>query len=261
MSAPKPLRLALLGYGKMGKAVKAAALDRGHSIAVIVDPAGGAGVDSLAGSGAQVAVDFTTGEGVIENVRAASAAGLDLVVGTTGWNDRIAEAAALVQDAGTAMIHAPNFAIGVHLFRKVVEEAAALVDRIDLYDVRISETHHTEKMDAPSGTAIHLAESILARLSSKDGWRAAAGDAGVSAAGAAGENKPDPRHLYVSSTRSGDVPGTHVVSFEGPLDRIELKHEALDRSVFAHGAVMAAEWVHGRSGTFTIDDLFSGKDA
>lgn len=262
MSAPRPLELALLGYGKMGSAVEAAAVARGHSIVAIIDPSLGespAPSTSLANSGALVAIDFSTGEAVLENIRTAAEAGIDLVVGTTGWNDRIDEAEALVARAGTGMIHAPNFAIGVHLFRKIVEEAAALVDRIDLYDVRISEAHHAQKLDAPSGTAIHLAESILARLSSKDGWQASDEDAGTGPSANATEER-DPRRLYLTSTRSGETPGTHVVSFEGALDRIELRHEALDRTVFAHGAVMAAEWVHGRTGTFTIDDFFSGED-
>lgn len=269
MSTPKPLKLALLGYGKMGQAVEAAAVARGHSIVAIIDPAQATRPNNLKGSGAQVAIDFTTGEAVLENIQAATEAGLDLVVGTTGWNEQLDQAEALVAQAGTGMIHAPNFAIGVHLFRKVVEEATALVDRIDLYDVRISEAHHAHKIDAPSGTAIHLAEAILSRLRAKDSWQASDGssDADPSADGgadsspsAAGEPELDPRRLYVTSTRSGETPGTHVVSFEGELDRIELKHEALDRSVFAHGAVMAAEWVHGRAGTFTIDDFFSRED-
>lgn len=271
MSTPKPLELALLGYGKMGQAVEAAAVARGHSIVAIIDPSPGTGPakgsgptpgtrpNTLEGSGAQVAIDFTTGAAVLENIRAATEAGLDLVVGTTGWGEQLDQAEALVAQAGTGMIHAPNFAIGVHIFRKIVEEAAALVDRIDLYDVRISEAHHAQKLDAPSGTAIHLAEAILSRLRSKDSWQVSDGGSDADAS-AAGEQELDPRRLYVTSTRSGETPGTHVVSFEGELDRIELKHEALDRSVFAHGAVMAAEWVHGRAGTFTIDDFFSGED-
>jgi len=253
MNASNPLRLALLGYGKMGRAVEAAALERGHTIVAIIDPAGGTepemDLDRLATSRTQVAIDFTTGGAVLDNVGAASSAGVGLVVGTTDWSESIEAAKSLVEEAGIGMIHAPNFAIGVHLFRRVVEEAAMLVDRIDLYEVRISEAHHQHKLDAPSGTAVQLAESILARLRSKDTWQAA------------GDSGPDSRRLDVSSTRSGETPGTHVVSFEGALDRIELKHEALDRSVFAHGAVLAAEWVHGRRGWFTIDDLFSEEDS
>jgi 4-hydroxy-tetrahydrodipicolinate reductase len=249
MSA-SPLRIALLGYGKMGRAVESVARDRGHAIVAIIDPAQGSGPDILETSGAQVAIDFSTGDAVLANVRAASAAKVDMVLGTTGWSESLTEAKQLVDRAGTAMIHAPNFAIGVHIFRKIVTQAAALVDRIDLYDVRISEVHHEHKLDAPSGTAIQLAEVILARLKSKDSWQAFRSD---------DDHEADPRQLPVSSTRSGETPGTHVVSFEGALDRIELKHEALDRSVFAQGAVLAAEWVQGRKGTFTIDDLFSGE--
>jgi 4-hydroxy-tetrahydrodipicolinate reductase len=247
-----PLRLAILGYGKMGRAIEVAARERGHTLATIIDPALGTGLESLAESGAQVAIDFSTGEAVVDNVAAASDAGIGLVVGTTGWNHRMTAAKILVEQAGTGMIYAPNFAIGVHIFRKVVEAAAALVDRVDLYDVLISEAHHEHKIDAPSGTAIHLAEAVLARMKSKDGWHAQPEEDGA---------LPDPRQLRVSSTRAGETPGTHIVSFEGKLDRIELKHEALDRSVFALGAVMAAEWVHGRSGWFTIDDFFSKDDS
>jgi 4-hydroxy-tetrahydrodipicolinate reductase len=156
-----------------------------------------------------------------------------------------------VARARTGMIHSPNFSLGVHIFRKVVEEAASLVDTLGLYDVRISEDHHRHKVDAPSGTAIHLAEALLSHMRSKDHWRAQ---------DPTQENKPDPTGIFVSSTRAGDTPGTHTVSFEGELDRIELRHEALDRSVFAQGAVVAAEWVYGRSGTFTIDNLFSKDD-
>jgi len=249
MTSSNPLRLALLGYGKMGRAVETAALERGHSIAAIIDPAQGeAYSDELARSGAQVAIDFTTGSAVIDNVREMASAGLDLVVGTTGWDDRVAEAHRIVKGSEIGMIHSPNFAIGVHIFRKVVELAASLVDQVGLYDVGVSESHHQQKLDTPSGTAIHIAEAILVRMRAKDDWEKGPP-----------HGASDPGRLYVSSTRSGEIPGTHVVSFEGPLDRIYLKHEALDRSVFAQGAVIAAEWVHGRRGMFTIDDFFSGE--
>ena len=249
MKDPTPLSLALLGYGRMGREVQTVAESRGHTVVTIVDPGKGESLEALADSGAEVAIDFTVPSAVLGNVRAAADAGLDLVIGTTGWADDLPSVTRAVEDAGVGLLHAPNFALGVHLFRRLVQEALRLSERVGGFRPAISETHHVHKLDSPSGTAIHLAEALLDVSSTRNRWEA--GDE---------PPEPDPEAVYVSSRRKGEVTGTHTVTFQGALERLEFTHEALDRSVFAHGAVRAAEWIRGRSGVHTIDDLF-GEDA
>lgn len=246
--APNPIDLALFGAGRMGREVEAVALERGHRIALRLDRASnpdGAGITPEALGDARVAIDFTTGGSVLPNVRAAAAAGIGVVVGTTGWDaDREAVETA-VRQAGTGLLHAPNFSLGMLLFMRIVDEAARLVDGVGGYDVHLWEAHHRHKADHPGGTARRLAESLVARLGGKRSW-----DASLP------PGEPvDPETLQVAVLRAGEIPGTHAVGVEGPDDRIEIRHEARSRRGFARGAVLAAEWLAGRSGVFTLDDL------
>jgi len=224
-----------------------AAEARGHHVVTVVDPTDGEGIDTLTDSGAKVAIDFSVPGAVRTNAEAVAGAGLDLVIGTTGWHEDLDPVTRIVEAGGTGMLHAPNFALGVHLFRRVIEEAIRLAERVGSFAVQVRESHHRHKLDSPSGTAIHLAEAIIARSETRTRWEVGPPPA-----------DPNPRILYISSRREGEITGTHTVVLQGDLERMEFTHEALDRAVFADGAVRAAEWLRGRTGVFTIDDLFSG---
>lgn len=249
------LTLALLGTGRMGEAVEAAAARAGHRVGVRLGrDALDRGPEAVAAAleGADVAVDFTHGDQVPDSVEAAARAGVALVVGTTGWS---VEEAGLerVEAAGRGVVHGPNFSLGVHVFVKLAREAARLVDAVGGYDVHLEEAHHRFKKDHPSGTAIRVAETLLRELDGKDRWELGPF-----------QGPPEPRTLYVTSARAGHIPGTHTVGMEGVWDRLELRHEARGREGFAQGAVRAAEWIRGRTGVFTfeevVEDLLSSRE-
>ncbi len=238
------MRIALLGYGKMGREVEAAARAQGHEVTAVLDDAAGASRGSL--EDAEVAVDFTTPDAAVPNIVKTSTLGLDLVVGTTGWYNRLDEARAAVDRAGTGLVWAPNFSLGVQLFVRLAREAGRLADGLDEYDVSVHETHHRHKVDHPSGTGIRLADVLVDAVRRKDRWQAGPP-----------EGKPDPDVLWVTSSRVGEVPGTHVISLEGPDDAVELKHTARGRSGFARGAVSAASWIRGRKGFYGLEDMLA----
>lgn len=238
------MKLALVGYGRMGRAVEGVATEEGHEIVARLDD--GDALDRKALSGAEVAIDFTLPDAALPNIRSVAAAGVDMVVGTTGWYDRLDEARAAVEDAGTGLVYAPNFSLGVQLFFRLAERLGSLVDALDAYDVHVHEAHHRHKVDHPSGTARRLAEILVETMGRKDGWKEGPP-----------QGAPDPETLWVTSARAGEIPGTHVVGVEGPDDRIELVHEARGRTGFARGAVAAAAWIRGRKGFYTIDDMLA----
>lgn len=240
------MRVALVGYGRMGRAVEAEARVAGHTVVARFDPnETSADAPTLADALAEadVAVDFSVAEQVVATAGAAAEAGVDLVVGTTGWGpDTLEELVSASERIG--IVHAPNFSVGVHVFLRLAREAGRLVDAVGGYDVHVHEVHHRHKRDHPSGTARHLADLLVDVLSGKRLWRPGPPD-----------EVADPETLYVTSVRSGEVPGIHVVGIEGSHDRIELRHEARGREGFARGAVRAAEWVRGRPGLFTFDQV------
>jgi 4-hydroxy-tetrahydrodipicolinate reductase len=240
------MRLALIGYGRMGHAVEAVAGERGHDVVARLDQGDAITRESLAS--AQVAIDFTLPHSLVDNVRAVATAGTDLVIGTTGWYDRTDEVRKAVEDGGIGAVWAPNFSLGVQLFFRLAREAARLVDALDEYDLHVHEEHHRHKVDHPSGTARTLAEIMVAGVARKTAWRE--GPA---------EGAPDPATLWVTSARVGDVPGTHDLALEGPDDSILLRHVARGRTGFARGAVSAAEWVNGRTGFHSIDDMLADR--
>ena len=238
------MRIALLGYGRMGRAVEAVALEEGHEVVARIDSA--RGVSAAAMADAEVAIDFTTPEAAVPNIRGASSLGLDLVVGTTGWYEQIDDARRAVEEAGTGLVWAPNFSLGVQLFLRLARHAGRLVDALEEYDVFVNEVHHRHKLDHPSGTARKLAETLVEALARKARW-----------AEGPPEGPPDPSVLWVGVARAGEVPGTHWVGVEGPDDAIELRHTARGRTGFARGAVAAARWIHGRRGFFGIEDMIA----
>ena len=235
------MKIALFGYGRMGRAVEHAASPRGHEIGIRVDgPTVG---DREALAACDVGIDFSISEAVTRNVRRAADAGLPLVVGTTGWYDQMEEVRSIVNTAGTALVWSPNFSIGVQLFFHLAREAARLVDTLEDYDIHVHETHHRYKLDHPSGTARWVADILVNDIDRKKRW-----EFGVPA------GEPNPETLFVTSARVGEVPGIHEIGFDGVDDRVELRHIARSRDGFARGAVVASEWLIGRTGVFTLDD-------
>jgi 4-hydroxy-tetrahydrodipicolinate reductase len=238
------MKLALLGYGRMGHEVEAAAKAAGHEVVTVIDDAAEVTRGELAE--ADVAIDFTTPESAIPNIERCCEAGLPLVMGTTGWYARMDDAKAIVAKSNAGFVWAPNFSLGVQLFLRLAERAGRLVDTLDEYDVGVHEVHHRHKVDHPSGTAIRIAEALASNIARKQKWEAGPP-----------EGKPDPSVLWVGSSRVGEVPGTHHIWIEGPDDTIELRHTARGRGGFARGAVTAAEWIRGRKGFYSIDDLLA----
>lgn len=238
------MKLALIGYGRMGHAVEEVAQERGHDVVARLDLDDPITQASLAG--AQVAIDFTLPDAVVANAHRVVEAEVSLVIGTTGWYESMDEVRAAFQSAGSGCIWAPNFSLGVQLFLRLAREAGRLADVLEEYDVHIHEAHHRHKVDHPSGTAIHLAEVLLETLGRKTSWREEPA-----------EGVPDPAVLWVSSARTGEVPGTHEVVLEGPADSVVVRHTARGRDGFARGAVAAAEWVKGKKGFFSIDDMLA----
>ena len=243
------MRIALYGYGKMGKAIEQVAITRGHSIGLKVD-ASNAGTSPV---GCDVAIEFSKPENAMANMRLCLEANVPVIVGTTGWYDHLSEVRSMVQSTGGTLLWASNFSIGVNLFFKLNKYLAGLMDTQASYDVHIDEVHHIHKLDAPSGTAITLARDIDLKTDRYSGWRLAADEA---TARSTTDNR-QPTTVPINSERTGEVPGKHSVTWASAEDRITITHDAFGRQGFATGAVVAAEWVKGRTGLFTMDDVLS----
>ena len=225
-------RVALIGMGKMGRAIALLAPERGFNVVAEIDPANAsAGVitrETL--RDAEVAIEFTVPGAAPANIRACVAAGCPVVVGTTGWYDQLPAVRAEVERANGALLTAPNFSVGVAIFDRVVAEAARLFGVVPGFDAHLIETHHNEKKDAPSGTAVSLARTAEAAMG---------------------------RPIPITSVRLGSVPGTHELVFDAPFEQVRLVHEARDRRVFAEGALVAARWLVGRTGVYGMQDVLS----
>jgi 4-hydroxy-tetrahydrodipicolinate reductase len=249
------MKLAILGYGRMGRAVEEIAHARGHEVTAILDIAeneAGNGINAAALKGAEVAIDFSAGDAVLPNVRSCAQLGVGIVVGTTGWEADRDEVERAVRSAEGALLHSPNFSVGMLFFLRVVENAARLVNRLDEFDVHLSETHHRHKKDHPGGTARRLADILVNEIDRKESWSTALT-----------EGTPvDPAVLQLSVARVGEVPGIHEVGIESADDSILLRHEARGRTGFARGAVLGAEWLNGKAGIYTMEefmrDIFNG---
>ena len=231
------MRVVVVGTGRMGRAVQAALDARGHTVAAMVgshENAGGAALVPARLTGVDVALEFTTPATAPANVARLLAAGVPVVCGTTGWEDQVPSLEALARARMGALLIAANFSIGVHVMLRAARAmAAALQDRTE-FEGLIVETHHRLKRDAPSGTGLAL--------------QRAAKEAGG-------------RYVPITSIRAGNVPGTHELRYEGPFESLSLEHVARDRSVFGAGAVLAAEWLVGRTGVFSFEDVLFGKRA
>ncbi|RSK47773.1 4-hydroxy-tetrahydrodipicolinate reductase [Hymenobacter rigui] len=236
------MKLLLIGYGKMGQAIEAQAIARGHQIAGIVDPSRpGVLISDFTAAEADAAIEFTHPDAAYQNVVACLKQGIPVVCGSTGWLHHFAEAQALSQQTGTPLFYASNYSVGVNLFFHFNEYIAAKMHQFGGYDVQVREIHHTQKVDQPSGTALTAAEGILRHFPGKTTWR--------------NEAASTPQELAIISEREGTVVGTHIVTYSSPADSIELKHEAHTRDGFVQGALLAAEWLPGRKGVFGMQDL------
>ena len=229
------MKIALLGYGKMGQTIERIALERGHEIVLKKDE-----FNTYEGlSEADVAIDFSIPAVAVENISSCFYANVPVISGTTGWLDRYDEVEALCNEKKGAFISSSNFSLGVNLFFGLNEYLAKMMSKFDSYIVEIEEIHHTQKLDAPSGTAISLAKGVIEN-SNYTNWTL---------------DEAKENHIHIEAKRIGDVPGTHTVTYNSDIDTIEIKHTAHNRDGFALGAVIAAEWIVGKQGIFTMRDV------
>jgi 4-hydroxy-tetrahydrodipicolinate reductase len=232
------MKILLVGYGKMGKTIERLVLERGHEISGKIDIAN---QDDWTDAHADVAIEFSHPDAAFENIKRCLEKKIPVVSGTTGWLARKGEIEQITAKLDGAFFYASNYSLGVNIFFKINEQLAKMIDSFPSYRVHIDEIHHSEKKDAPSGTAITLAEGIIRHLAHKKSW----------------VNTPDGKEdeVPIQSFRIDEVPGTHVVKYSSPIDDIEIKHTAHTREGFALGAVMVAEWIRNRRGVLNMSDF------
>ena len=237
------MKIALIGYGKMGRMIEEIAISRGHEIVSIIDIDNQDEFSSPAFASADVAIEFTTPWTAYENYLKAWAAGVKVVSGSTGWmKEHEAEVCKACSDEGKTLFWASNFSVGVAIFSAVNKYLAKIMNGFEQYDVNLVETHHIHKLDAPSGTAITLAEQIVENIDRKQRW---------------GLHETKPEVLRIDDIRQKEVPGIHTITYDAPEDMITITHDAHNRRGFAMGAVLAAEYTKDHTGLLTMSDLFS----
>jgi len=241
------VHIALIGHGKMGREIEYVAKEKGLKVVSIFtqnNNTGGVGITPEALRGVDVCIDFSSPEAVMDNIEAVAGCGKNIVVGTTGWYDRIENVKKMVKEKKIGFLYASNFSLGVNLFMQIVMDASRLVEKYSDYDVSINEVHHTGKTDSPSGTALSLGSVILQTVKRK-----------TEILHETSHGPIQPHQLHVTSNRVGRVTGTHTVLFDSEYDSLELTHRAKSRRGFALGAVVAAEWLKGRKGFYTLRDV------
>lgn len=233
------MKIALLGYGKMGQVIERIALERGHEIVLKKDEFNT--YDGLAT--ADVAIDFSVPMAAVDNISNCFHANVPVVSGTTGWLDRYDEMIALCKDKKGGFISSSNFSLGVNIFFELNDYLAKMMANLDTYKVTMEEIHHTQKLDAPSGTAISLAQGVI-QNSNYSNWTL---------------EEAQNNEIHIEAVRHADVPGTHTVEYKSVVDSIEIKHTAHNREGFALGAVIAAEWLTGKQGIYSMKDVLNLK--
>ncbi|WP_395075699.1 4-hydroxy-tetrahydrodipicolinate reductase [Flavobacterium sp.] len=231
------MKIALLGYGKMGKVIEKIALDRGHEI--VLRKSSNSTYAGL--SNADVAIDFSVPESAVCNISECFDTNVPVVCGTTGWLDHYNEMVSICKEKNGSFIYASNFSLGVNIFFELNDYLAKMMSKIDQYKVSMEEIHHTQKLDAPSGTAISLANGIIKNSTYKN-WTL---------------NNPESSEIKIDAKRIENVPGTHSIFYDSSVDQIEIKHTAYNREGFALGAVIAAEWIQNKKGVFTMKDVLN----
>jgi len=225
--------IAIIGDGKMGQAIRQLALEKGWNVTAVLgerESAGGSGIDAATLGGAEVAVEFTQPDAAVANITASLRAGVPIVVGTTGWYDALPEVTRIAKESGTGLLWSPNFSLGVNVLIELARYAGTIMRSLEGFDAHIVETHHSRKKDAPSGTAIAIGKAASDTLD---------------------------RPIPTTSVRTGSVPGTHELIFDGAFEQLSLTHVARDRRVFAEGALQAADWLIGKKGVFTMRDVLN----
>jgi 4-hydroxy-tetrahydrodipicolinate reductase len=234
------MNILLLGYGKMGKAIEKIAEERGHHIIGRIDDPSQPR-DEFVTDNTDVAIEFSQPESAVDNIKWCLDRDIPVVCGTTGWLDHWDEIVKLCQLKNGSFFYASNYSIGMNIFMALNRYLGDIMEHFPAYDIGIQEIHHTEKKDAPSGTAITLAKDLISRISRKKGWNI--------------DNQDTSEQLHIQSIREPDVPGTHSIVYSSDEDEIELKHTALTRKGFARGAVLVAEWLPGKKGPLGMTDF------
>ncbi|HVS93081.1 MAG TPA: 4-hydroxy-tetrahydrodipicolinate reductase [Mucilaginibacter sp.] len=246
------MNIALLGYGKMGKIIEKIATDRKHEIVLKIDFYNQNELTAENLKNADVVIEFSTPTSVMNNIQQCFDAGVPVVVGTTGWYEHLPEIKQKCLESNGTMVYASNFSVGVNIFFHINKLLAKLMNKYPYYDVQVEEIHHTQKLDSPSGTAITIAEGIIENLDAKKEW--------VNILTSDGDNSASDNvkndQLLIESFRIENIPGTHSVIYDSEVDTIELKHTAHNRNGFALGAVLAAEWIQGKKGFFSVAEMF-----
>jgi 4-hydroxy-tetrahydrodipicolinate reductase len=239
------MRIALIGYGKMGKLIEELAIEQGHEIILKISIDNTSDFNAANLSQADVAIEFTGPDSAFENVKKCIEWGLPVISGSTGWNENLEAARQLCIEKNGSFLHASNFSIGVNIFFQVNKLLAKMMASQTSYDVSIKEIHHTEKKDAPSGTAVTLAEQIIAASPVLTKWSLG--------------KKEDENSLEITSERIDPAPGTHIIQYSSDIDDIEIIHTAHNRKGFASGAIKAAEFIHDKKGVFQMDDVLAAQ--
>lgn len=239
------LRILLIGYGKMGRAVEQLAKAKGHSIVAIVSDRHSDLANICTAYQPNIAFEFTSPESAIKNLQVLIEKGIPTVCGSTGWLEHWDKITHAVAEKKGTLFYAANYSMGMNLMFKLTELSAQIMDQLPEYEVEIEEIHHTEKKDMPSGSAISLAERLLKNIKRKTSWLL--------------NNPSEEKMIGINSLREPNVPGTHLVTFKSPIDTIQISHTANNRNGFAAGAIMAAEWLLHKKGVFTMDDLWKDK--
>ena len=235
------MKIALIGYGKMGKTIERIAIERGHEIVSVIDVDNIDDFDSEAFKSADVAIEFTAPAVALSNYRRAFASGVAVVSGTTGWTEELPALKKEIEAGGNTLFWSSNFSIGVNIFMAVNKYLASIMNQFPNYNVEMTEVHHTQKLDAPSGTAITLAEGILENLERKTNWHL--------------ETESKPTDIAIKAIREGQVPGIHTIRYDSDVDFIEIRHELKNRESLALGAVVAAEFTVGKKGFLGMENL------
>jgi len=231
------MKIALLGYGKMGKVIEDIAIERGHQIVIKTSDESGYDITH-----ADVAIDFSVPQAAFFNIAKCLKQGVPIISGTTGWLDKYNDAVTICKENNGAFIYASNFSLGVNIFFELNKNLAKMMSNLKQYDVSIEEIHHTQKLDAPSGTAISLAEGIISEHSVYNKWLL---------------NDIEEQTIPISAKRINNVPGTHIIEYKSKSDSVNISHTAHNRQGFALGAVVAAEWILDKKGIFTMKDVLN----